>query len=272
MSARRGGWLPDVPDGRDFTLTDCIDPLREAVLGSGRLAKFADLSEDFPPVEDQGATLATTAYSCGGLAEYFNRRCSGRLLPISKPFLYDVSRRMHGLWVDSGVSIRQVLRALIRFGAPPIVCVEGAAYPPHGPFYDPLLYGFVREYEAIRYYRVCRYEDRPPLQIVKTLLSMGVPCVFGMPLNSSVMLSNDSRIDCRPSIDEVVGGISGVFVGYDDEFRISKCGALRFRSTWGTKWGDSGYGWLSYEVLDHTIGDIWFVFDPSWSGSGDFAF
>ncbi len=46
-------------------------------------------------------------------------------------------------------------------------------------------------------------------------------------------------------------------VGYDDKMKIKNTGsggvettgALLIRNSWGTGWGDAGYGWLPYEYV-----------------------
>ncbi|WP_144057937.1 hypothetical protein [Novipirellula maiorica] len=178
---------------------------------------------------------------------------------------------MHNVHGDCGVSIRQVLRTLVRVGVPPQLCSHPQTALRGDLSYDPLLYAFARDYVGIRYYRIEPYRKQNQLQVVKSLLSIGVPCVFGMPLCSAIL--TDPRIDYRNCANEVIGGVTGVMVGYDDDFRISSRGALLFRSTWGVDWGDSGYGWISYRMLEAgLVQDLWTIFAPNWSGNGNFSF
>lgn len=209
------------------------------------------------------------AYSCGALIEYFNRRCLGKLSPLYKRFLYDAGRRLQGIVGDNGVSIRSTLKTLRRVGLPPASCMFQDATAGADLSFDPLLYTFCADYYDLAYYRIDSIDLSPGqrLDLVRQLLQIGLPTVFGMPLLSC--RSNDPRIDFR--IDaEVVGGAAGVFVGYDDTYRMSAAGALRFLSSWGREWGDSGLGWLSYKFIEEgLVRDIWTVFHPKWVEHGD---
>jgi hypothetical protein len=40
-----------------------------------------------------------------------------------------------------------------------------------------------------------------------------------------------------------------VAVGYDDRRLPGNQGAILIRSSWGTQWGQSGYGWLPYSFV-----------------------
>jgi C1A family cysteine protease len=59
--------------------------------------------------------------------------------------------------------------------------------------------------------------------------------------------------------DTLEGGHAIVAIGYDDAKKIGKDkGALLIRNSWGTEWGDKGYGWLPYSyVLKGLAVDFW---------------
>ena len=264
---KRGGWIPDIPDNRDLTLLELPDALRIDLSTMDSLDGEIDLVEFFSDAEDQKDSRATVAYACGALVEYFSRRCLGKLTRLSKPFLYDVARRLDGITGDSGVSIRSTLKALRRVGLPPASCVARHESPDLS--LDPLLYSFSAEYRGLGYFRVDKVGLSPEkrLRAVRKLLQLEIPVVFGMPLLSCH--SRDPRIDYRTTL-EVVGGAAGVFVGYDDTYRMSSVGALRFLSSWGSQWGEKGLGWLSYRFIEESlVRDIWMVFDPKWWEHGD---
>jgi C1A family cysteine protease len=69
-----------------------------------------------------------------------------------------------------------------------------------------------------------------------------------------------------------------VAVGYDDGRKITntRCqrttiGALLIRNSWGTGWGDGGYGWLPYEyVLSGLAMDFWSLLSLEWVDTQQF--
>jgi C1A family cysteine protease len=57
------------------------------------------------------------------------------------------------------------------------------------------------------------------------------------------------------------GGHAQVIVGYDDN---AKCWIVR--NSWGTWWGDAGYGYVPYEYLDASdANDFWVPYLPGTS-------
>jgi C1A family cysteine protease len=70
-----------------------------------------------------------------------------------------------------------------------------------------------------------------------------------------------------------------VAVGYDDGKKIknTKCnktttGALLIRNSWGTRWGEHGYGWLPYDyVVSKLALDFWSLLCMEWIDTKQFG-
>ena len=95
------------------------------------------------------------------------------------------------------------------------------------------------------------------------------------------MPKKTGRIPFPTRGDSRRGGHAVCAMGYDDTMEIenpqvagSKTkGALLIRNSWGTGWGDEGYGWLPYEyVLKGLAVDWWSLMDMEWVNTGNFGF
>ena len=82
--------------------------------------------------------------------------------------------------------------------------------------------------------------------------------MFGFSVYSSMPGTGDGKgeIPYPGPGDRLEGGHAVVAVGYDDGKKIGKDkGALLIRNSWGTEWGDKGYGWLSYSYVEGGLAD-----------------
>jgi C1A family cysteine protease len=239
-------------------------------LKDGKLPRQVDWREYCGAVHDQQNLATSAAHAASALVQYFERRASGHVLRPSRLFVHWVARRLgrdHG----HNVSIRNVLKAIARFGFPPEV------YWPYDERRletqpEPFAYGFSKEFRALQYVRLDRRDlsRRQTLRTVKTFLAAGFPSIFGFAVCSSI-----SRQACIPFptfLDASWGGHVVVAVGYDDKLRIrSEKGALLIQNSQGVHWGDDGFGWLPYRYLtDNLAADFWTLWKPAWLKSGEF--
>lgn len=282
------GWVPDRPDIRDFTRdSESIAAQLEKVTtvrrrpGKRQTKGAVDLREWCPPVEDQGRLGSCTANAGVGMVEYFERRTFGRHVDASRLFLYKATRNLLHWTGDTGADLRTTMKALVLFGAPP---EEYWPYTAQGFDAEPsaFCYAFGQCYQAIQYYRLdpSGTTGAAALAAVKSSLDAGLPSMFGFPVYASIdQASADGRIPWPAPNEKVLGGHAIVAVGYDDALTIENTGpgggttkgALLIRNSWGTSWGDRGYGWLPYEyVVKRQAVDWWSLAKAEWFEAGAF--
>jgi C1A family cysteine protease len=285
------GWLPDLPSFKDYDVDQKdIKPLLAKVKGAGTakapkaLAAGADLRAWFSPIENQLNLGSCTANAGVGLVEYYERRASGKHIDASRLFLYKATRDLMKASGDTGAFLRNTMEALVLFGVPPEEYwpydvakfdVEPSAF----------LYSFAGNYQALKYYRLDPAGTTPAavLAAIKTNLAAGLPSFFGFTVYSSytqASAANKGAIPFPVSGDKVVGGHAVVAAGYNDTIQIKNAkagspattGALLIRNSWGTGWGDGGYGWLPYDyVLKGLAVDWWSLISAEWVNTGQFG-
>ncbi len=293
------GWLPDYPDFRDYSVEqDEVAPQLKLLgqkdslktmlkkVGVSEPAKATlppsvDLRAWCSPIENQGALGSCTANAGVGTVEYFERRAFGKHIDASRLFLYKTTRNMLHWTGDTGAFLRTTMGALVLFGVPPeeywpYVIADFDKEP------SAFCYAFAQSYQAITYYRL----DPPAtpkdvlLGRIKLYLSAGFPLMFGFTVYESISQAGKTgKIPYPTSGEKILGGHAVVAVGYDDKMKIKNTnpgavetgGALLIRNSWGTGWGDAGYGWLSYEyVLKGLAIDWWSLLKNEWVDTGAF--
>ena len=282
------GWLRDLPDFRDYTPEhEEVAPLlgKTAAIEAPRVEEMGgsvDLRPWFSPIENQGTLGSCTANAVVALVEYFERRAFGRHSDASRLFLYKTTRNLLRWTGDTGAFLRSTIGALTLFGVPP------EAYWPYriarfdeepGAF----CYSFAQNFQAISYYRLDTPGTSPQTVVgwIKSNLAAGLPSVFGFTVYSSIEQAAATGDIPFPSDGErVLGGHALVFVGYDDSREIENAapggetttGAFLVRNSWGTGWGNAGYGALPYEYVRTRVAvDVWSLIKAEWVDTGIFS-
>ena len=278
MARRRYGmgWQRDLPDIRDFTPeTDQIAKFfhksKAMKPPKAGIKKKVDLSSWCSPIENQGNIGSCTAHAGVGLLEYYERRAFGHHLDASRLFLYKVTRKLLHWSGDTGAWLRTTMKAMVLFGIPP-----EEYYPYDISKFDEepnaFCYSYAQNYQSIKYYRLDKatVSSTHLLNRLKSFLAAGYPAMFGFTVYN---FGNDKgEIEFPGPHDTVLGGHAVVAVGYDDNRKIGKDkGAVKIRNSWGTDWGQQGYGWLPYSYIEEGLAeDFWSLQKSEYVDSGRF--
>ena len=280
------GWVPDPPDFRDFY------PGQKAYNQAGKeLSEFFEKKNllktptsfptsviipetDFSTIEDQKNIGSCTANAAIGLIEYYQKKTKGKYIDMSRLFLYKATRNLMKVKGDTGAYLRTTMGAMVLFGSPP-----ESYWPYITENFDEepaaFTYSFAKEFQAVRYFRLdpLGTSGESLLQRIKSFLNRGMPSMFGFSVYSSMsQASSTGEIPYPCNEDKFDGGHAIVATGFDDNKEIinNSCGkvtkgAIRIRNSWGTQWGDQGYGWLPYEYIkDGLAKDWWSLIRSEW--------
>jgi C1A family cysteine protease len=281
------GWLPPLPDLRDYTAEhpDIKDMTKKLGLAARALSlpSTVDLRAWCSPIENQLNLGSCTAHAGMGVVEYFERRAYGRHIDGSRLFLYKTTRNLMRVTGDTGAWLRNVMGALVLCGVPgekywPYVVPDFDKEPPS------FVYSVADNYEALKYFchdpQMANVPPATVLSSVKQYLAAGIPSMFGFwgfPSFNNTDVKGGIPFPCPG--ERAQWGHAIVAVGYDDGKRVknTKCntettGALLIRNSWGTGWGDYGYGWLPYDyVLNKLALDFWSLLGMEWVDTNQFG-
>jgi len=248
MAAKRRlyGWIPDLPDHRDFYY---------AAPRFATLPRRLDLTSKCPAVYDQGQLGSCTANAIAAAIQFDQMK--QKLPKVSRPsrlFIYYNERAMEGtVDSDSGAQIRDGIKSVAKQGdCPeslwPYVVARFRTRPPARCYQDAI------HHKAVVYQRL-----QQDLTSMRGCLAAGYPFVFGFTVYQSFEsadVARTGRVELPRPGEGVVGGHAVMAVGYDDL-------AERFvvRNSWGTGWGKRGYFTMPYAYLTQSslADDFWTI-------------
>jgi C1A family cysteine protease len=197
-------------------------------------------------VYDQGSLGACTAHALVGAVEYLSLRQQREGVPVydavrpSRLGLYWDERNTEGtLATDAGAVLSDGVGVLGRLG---------------WRTEDEWPYDVTRFADApAGFFLTQRLTSSTPLghdvDEIRYKLALGYPVAFGAAVFEQIMDAPNGAI-ALPSGDSI-GGHAMLLVGYDDDAQV-----FLVRNSWGTSWGDNGYGTIPYAYIrDATLTD-----------------
>jgi C1A family cysteine protease len=254
----RFGWIPDLPDHRDFMYAAPTTVLKS-------IPPSMDLEPQCPKeVYDQGQLGSCTANAIAAAIEFNQIKQGNKEFTPSRLFIYYNERSIeHRTAIDSGAAIRDGIKSVAKQG----VCPESMwAYSDQHPDQEGQpcptckfaqkptddCYNAAKNDVVSSYQRVLQ-----DLNSMKGCIASGYPFVFGITVYSSFPMDTKTGEVPMPSTqDAAEGGHAILAVGYDDSTRMFK-----FRNSWGPTWAKGGYGFVPYAYLENAklASDFWTI-------------
>jgi C1A family cysteine protease len=235
------GWIPELPDVRDYQVSDFPH-----LLGLAAAPERFSLRQHAPPIGDQGQTN-----SCVGWAVVRAFRTVMRIAGMadfdgSELFTYYNARAYQG-WQnqDIGSTIRDGIKALVDHGNAleqtwPWAPSNINTAPPQGA------------YDNATARQVLRYVSVPiEVQAVKQVIANGHPVVFGMTVYSNYQQASATGDWPMPNGSRD-GGHALVGDGYDQTF-------LECPNSWGTGVGRAGFFRVPWTYFLQNAADAWVI-------------
>ena len=205
-----------------------------------------------PAIYDQG-NLGSCVDNAGCALLGFDEGKEGNSVELfSRLFAYFMAR--HGVPQDDGSTLFDFLDGVRRKG----ICLESLwPYDESKVFDVPPAAAFanaVPREKGLNFYRLSSISD------MKNCLAQNYPFFFGISVYESFEQPgpNAEGMIPMPNMhkEQLLGGHALACFGYDDTK-----GAIHFRNSWGTSWGESGWAWLPYAYVQspNLFMDCWTI-------------
>lgn len=253
------GWLPDLPDKRDFKYSFGISrrtPNAPAPTPSGSLLlpDGVDLRTSglLPPVFDQGELGSCTANALSAMFSYTDAQQTGDDFIPSRLFIYYNERVAEGtVNSDCGAHLRTGIKTLVNDGACneqlyPYLIEQFTAKP------SDLCYAVARHHQAMVYRSVAQKPED-----MKACLTEGYPFCAGISVYESFESDEVAKTGLVPMparSESLQGGHAILIVGYTPTSYIAM-------NSWGADWGQAGFFELPQDYLhDPDLAcDFWMI-------------
>lgn len=221
----------------------------------GDTTKRKDLRPGCPPIFNQGNNDCTANAGVGMLEFVQLKEIAAKLfgmpeefgvdfVPLSRRFFYYAEREIeHDTKKDEGATSEDVATVCLKKG----ICPESMWPYTKADLKEkptPECYAVAAKHKAKEVYAI---EDGS-LHEMKLCILQGFVFTGGIDVYESFMTDAVAKTGIVPMPDtdneQVEGGHEILFVGFDDEREV-----MIFANSWGTAWGDQGFGYLPYKYI-----------------------
>lgn len=236
-------WVPDKVDTRDY----------KYIPTAPKLPNQVDLRPYCTAIEDQGNLGSCTGNAVAGAIELLNKR-NNKPTDVSRLYIYYFERLLEGtVNYDNGAYIRDGIKATNKFGAP----LE--QYWPYNISKFKVAPSKVATDDGAKR-KVTLYQRAADFNACIDALANGFPVIIGFTVYASFVSNAVARTGNMPypnvAKEKVLGGHAVLLVGYDMSRQV-----FIVRNSWGQYWGDKGYFYMPFQVIQNTSmsSDFWVI-------------
>lgn len=225
------------------------------------LPASTDLSWGMPRIGYQGRQSSCVAWAVAYYYRSYQEGVERGVAPsdtsqlFSPAYLYN--QRGGSCSSDTGMSLLNALQIAVSQG---VATLRQTPYDPSDSCSQPS--AAARQEASL--YRSASYSSlfigagSARLSSIKQKLAQGMPVLLGLPAYDSFFAANAANpVIGLPSPSAIMrGGHAVTLVGYDDSRNTFK-----FANSWGTWWGEGGYGYLTYEYVQKLAWEAWVLYD-----------
>lgn len=243
-------YMPDPKDDRDFPVKKLLATVVEEA------AAVVDYTMEMSPVKNQGRLGSCVAFAASAMKEYqeskeaniesFERtgKPKRKVYDYSEQWIYYKCKSIDPWPNEEGTSIRFAMKVLNKIGTPP-----EKAWP-----YNDLNIGRPKKWAKLislwaligEYWRISTVPE------LESALNLFGPVTIGVPVFYEFFYPTNNIIKSPQDPNTLYGGHAILVVGYDRDKQLFK-----FKNSWGTGWGEAGYGYFTYKFIQNYLWDAW---------------
>lgn len=252
-------YIKDPQDKRDYLYPTKLRTLREVPITVGRVV---DYTSEMSPVKDQGRLGSCVGFAVTAMKEWEEQReheieisegkdyrRTQKYYDLSEQWLYYKTKEIDEWPNEEGTSFRYALKILQKQGIPP-----EKAWP-----YNDIKIGKPESWATLiaRWTKCGNYYRLLSLGDIETAIENDGPCLAGIACFEEIFYVGSNGVIPYPSNPNMCyGGHAVCLVGFDAGKRMFK-----FKNSWGTSWGENGYGYFNYDYAQDFIWDAWAATD-----------
>lgn len=242
------GYIPSSKEIQDSI------PLKRDFNSFDELPSSIDLSSQMPPVGNQGRQNSCVAWATGYAIKSYLLKNKGQATEYDPPFAGGkgnfvfspafIYNQQNG-GEDKGLYYYKTMEFLKSSGVAPWSSMpytdkDYLSQPSQSSKKEALKYK-IKSFSRLNY--------KNPDEIKRVLAGKNVVMV-GMIIDDA-FYKLKGNIIYDENVGQSYGGHAMTIVGYDDnkKSKSGKKGAYKLQNSWGTNWGDKGFGWVSYSML-----------------------